>query len=93
MTEIYGPIYGLRGITHGWGRVLTVMGPAGASALLTRIEADGDVGVTAAEGRLTRYVERRKGGLDRLIAANGIILLSKADWDAKKAELGPDILR
>ena len=86
-------IYGLKGITHGWARVLTVMGREGAAALAARIEADDDVSVSAAEGRLTQYVERRKGGLDRLIAANGIILLSKPDWDSKKAELGPAILR
>jgi len=86
-------IYGLKGITHGWARVLTVMGPDGASALLARIEVAEDVSVTAVEGRLTQYIERRKGGLDRLIAANGIILLSKAEWDAKKAELGAVILR
>lgn len=85
-------IYGLKGITHGWAKVLTVMGREGASALAARIETDDDVSLAAAEGRLTQYVERRKGGLDRLIAVNGIVLLSKADWDAKKAELGPAIL-
>lgn len=86
-------IYGLKGITHGWARVLTVMSAQGASTLLAQIEApDDDVSVSAAEGRLTQYLERRKGGLDRLIAANGIVLLSKADWDAKKAELGPAVL-
>ena len=86
-------IYGLKGFTHGWARVLTVMSAEGVSALQARIEAGEDVSVAVAEGRLTQYVERRKGGLDRLIAANGIVLLSKADWDAKKTELGAAILQ
>ena len=86
-------IYGLKGFTHGWARILTVMSAEGASVLASRIEAGAEAEVAAAEGRLIQYIERRKGGLDRLIAENGIVLLSKAEWDAKKAELGTAILR
>ena len=86
-------VYGLKGFTHGWARILTVMSAEGASVLASRIEAGAEAEVAAAGGRLTQYIERRKGGLDRLIAENGIVLLSKAEWDAKKAELGPGILR
>ena len=33
------------------------------------------------------------GALARLIEAHGIIVLTKPDWDAKKAELGDTVLR
>jgi hypothetical protein len=74
-------VYGLYGFTHGWGRLLTVMSPEGAAAALAEIEA-GD------QGRLTQYHEKRRGALARLVARHGIVVLSKAAWDAKKAELG-----
>ena len=86
-------IYGLKGFTHGWARVLTVMGAEGATALRARIETADDVSVATREGRLIQYIERRKGGLDRLIETYGIVLLSKAEWDVKKAELGPAVLQ
>ena len=86
-------IYGLLGFTHGWGRVLTVMSPQGNTRLNARIEAGDEVIVTAGEGRLTQYQERRAGALDRLVAAHGIVLLDKAEWDARKAEAGARIWR
>jgi hypothetical protein len=86
-------VYGLLGATHGWAKVLTVMSPAGASAAQRRIAAGDDVIVAADEGRLPQYIERRKGALDRLIAAHGIIVLSREEWNAKKAALGDAIWR
>ena len=52
-------IYGLYGFTHGWGRLLTVMSPAGRAAALERVAAGEGVEVSAGEGRLTQYHEKR----------------------------------
>jgi hypothetical protein len=86
-------LYGLYVFTHGWATVLTVMSPAGATAALAHVEAGDDVTTSAGEGRLTQYSARREGALERLVEANGIIVLSKPEWDAKKAELGDAIWR
>ena len=86
-------IYGLMGFTHGWGRLLTVMSPAGLSGLVALVTANDDVTLNRQDGRLIQYVEKRKGGLKRLIATNDIQVLTKPEWDAKKAELGEAIWR
>ena len=86
-------IYGLRGFTHGWGIILTVMSPAGDSAVRALIEPGPDIVATGGGGQLTQYQGKRKGALERLIEAHGIIVLDKAAWDAKKAELGDAIRR
>ena len=101
-------LYGLLGFTHNGGRTLTVMSPEGAGAALAAIAARGAAGgaaggeagavteagvaVQAGPGQLTYYQEKRRGALQTLIAANGIAVLDKPAWDAKKAELGPSIL-
>ncbi len=64
----------------------------GASAALRAIAAGNDVITDAGAGRLTYYLEKRAGALARLIEAHGIIVLTKPDWDAKKAELGDAVL-
>ena len=84
-------IYGLRGITHGGGRLLTVMSPEGAAAATAAIDAGGGILTKAANGYLTQYHEIRSGALHRLIETRGIIVLSKPEWDARKAELGDSI--
>ena len=84
-------IYGLYGFTHGWGRLLTVMSPEGRVAALERIAATDGVEVAAGEGRLTQYHEKRRGGLAEMVTANGIVVLDKATWDARKQELGARI--
>lgn len=86
-------IYGLLGFTHGWGRLLTVMSPAGLSDLTGLVAGNDDVTVNRQGGRLIQYVEKRRGGLKRLIEANAIQVLTKPVWDAKKAELGDAIWR
>ena len=86
-------LYGLIGKTHGWGKVLTVMSPAGRTAALAAVDAGDDVIVQAGADRLTVYQQRRAGGLDRMIRENAIAMLTKAEWDAKKAELGAGVLR
>lgn len=87
------PVYGLFGITHGWGVLLTLMSPAGATAIARSIDPGPDIVLHMAEGRLPQYHQRRAGALDRLIEAYGIIVLDNAAWNAKKAELGDAIYR
>jgi hypothetical protein len=85
------PLYGLLGHTHGWAKVLTVMSPLGITAARAAVTAGEDVIVEASPGHLTRYYEKRDGALQRLAEVNGIEILDKADWDAKKAECGDRI--
>ena len=85
-------LYGLRGFTHNGGRTLTVMSPDGASAALAAVEAGPGVATQAGPGQLTYYLEKRRGALQELIAAHGIMVLGKSAWAAKKAALGPGIL-
>ena len=86
-------VYGLRGVTHGAGRVLTVMSAEGMAAVLDSITTDDDVITHAGTGRLTQYQEKRASALDRLIRKYDIVVLSKEDWDRKKMELGDAIWR
>ena len=86
-------LYGLYGFTHGWATVLTVMSPSGATAARRHLEAGDGVIAKAGESRLTQYRARRDGALEGLIEAHGIRVLSKPEWDAKKAELGEAIWR
>ncbi len=90
-------IYGLFGFTHGWAKVLTLMSADGAGALRERIAAAGggflaDLTIDTGPGRLVAYLEKRSGAHRKLVAAHGVVVLDKARWDAKKAELGDGIL-
>ena len=84
-------IYALHGITHGTARVLTVMSPAGARAALGHMAQTDDLIVTAGDGRLTQYLEKRDGALQRLIDTYAIEVLSKPQWDQQKQTLGDKI--
>jgi hypothetical protein len=86
-------IYGLYGFMHGGARALTVMSEAGATAATAAIEPGTDITVVAEDGHLTRYLEKRGGALRRLVERHGIVILTKPDWDAKKAALGEAIYR
>ncbi len=88
--EIYG-LYGF--VHHGWTRVLTVMSPAGASATSARIATPHGLAARGGAGRLTRFTELRDGALDKLVERYGIVVLTKAQWDARKAELGDAVWR
>ena len=84
-------IYGLLGFTHGWGRLLTVMSPEGTAAVKSAVTPGDGIDTKAVDGRLIQYHEIKSGALQRLIQAHGIVVLEKADWDAKKRELGERI--
>lgn len=84
-------IYGLRGVTHGAAQVLTVMSPEGANAARAHMARTDDLIVSAGDGRLTQYLEKRAGALTRLIDTYDIEVLLKAEWDRRKQDLGDDI--
>ncbi len=86
-------IYGLYGFTHNGAKALTVMSPEGACVALQAITAGEDVITDGGAGRLSHYLEKRSGALARLIETHGIIMLDRPAWDAKKTELGDDVLR
>jgi hypothetical protein len=86
-------LYGLKGITHGWGRLVTVMSPQGAAAVTGHIEAGADFHVVAEPGQLPQYHQVRDGALDALVARYGIVMLNPEAWAAKKRELGAAIYR
>ncbi len=83
-------IYALHGITHGWAHVLTVMSPEGARAALDYMTNTDGLIVDAGPNRLTRYLEKRNGALQRLIDAYDIQVLTKTEWDALKHTLAKD---
>ena len=84
-------LYGFYGFTHGWARILTVMSPQGASAIVAAVPGNSDVILQSGEGRLPRYQEKRTGALERLAVTHAIAILTRAEWEARKAELGESI--
>ncbi len=81
-------LYGLRGITHGWGRLLSVMSPAGARAVLDHVVPIEGTTVVAQNGQPVQYHQVRDGALDALVARFGIVELDQAAWAARKSEIG-----
>lgn len=86
-------MYGVLSITHhGWSKVLTVMCDRGRGTALAVIQPGEGIEVRAEEGRLTQYYGQTTGHLERLADRHGVVMLGRADWNAKKNELGPIIL-
>jgi hypothetical protein len=81
-------LYGLRGITHGWGRLINVMSPAGADAILAHIETGEAYMVIATSGAPLQFHQAKGGSIDGLIERYGIIELDLPAWERKKAEFG-----
>jgi len=81
-------LYGLRSITHGWGRLLHVMSPAGARAVLDHIDAGEAFMVVATDGAPVQFHQAKGGTIDDLVARYGITELDLEAWNRKKAELG-----
>jgi hypothetical protein len=84
-------IYGLFGVTHGAAHVLTVMSPDGARAALDHMTRTEDLIVNSGEGRLTQYLEKRDGALQRLIDTYDVEVLTKTQWDRRKRTLSDRI--
>ena len=83
--------FGLMGKTHGGAVVLTVMSPAGASAVTAELDPGDDLIAFGGAGRLTQFHEKRGGAIRQLVDRHEILLLSKPEWDNKKNELGEAI--
>lgn len=86
-------LYGLKGFTHGGGLLLTLMSPEGRSAMIEALVLDPAELRLEQTGGLAQVHEIADGGLDRLVAAHGILLLDFAAWQARKMELGVAIWR
>ena len=85
-------LYGHLGWSHGGARVITLMSPAGAGAVIDRLAGDDDVFLLfSGERQLPHYQLRRPGVIGRLAEAHGIVLLDFEAWTARKAELGEAI--
>ncbi len=85
-------LYGLRGITHGWGRLIHVMSPAGADAVLDHIEPGEAFSVSATPGASVQFHQAKGGSIDALVERYGIRELKLTAWERKKAELGDSAL-
>ena len=83
-------LYGLRGITHGWGRLMSVMSPSGAKAVLAALDGGNDVEVVARPAQPVQLHQLRAGALDALVARHGIVELDQAAWATRKQALGKD---
>jgi hypothetical protein len=81
-------LYGLRGITHGWGRLINVMSPDGAQAVLAHIETGEAFMVIATPGAPLQFHQAKGGSIDELVRRYGIRELDLATWERKKSELG-----
>lgn len=92
-SSLFRPLifFGLYGFSHGWARILTVMSPEGVGAIITTVKPGDGIHLQAGNGKLPQYHERREGALNRLAEEFGIVILTKAEWDSKKSELGDAI--
>ena len=89
------PVYGLRGITHASGVLMTLMSAEGASALAGRLAplAGVDLRLETPPGSLPVCHEIRAGALTRLVETLDVQVLDFADWSARKRELGGAVYR
>ncbi len=79
--------YGLRGITHGGAKILTVMATQGRHAIDTTMVERDNLLVYPGIGELVQFHEQRSGALNSLIDRYAIRVLSKAEWDEKKKSI------
>jgi hypothetical protein len=85
-----GPvIYGLPGITHGSGHVLHLLSPAGPEAVLDRLSGREGLRLLNPGAAIPCFLELRDGKFDALVEEMGIEILTKDEWDLRKAELEP----
>jgi hypothetical protein len=87
-------LYGHLGWSHGGARVITLMSPDGAGAVIERFaHEDGLSLLFAGERRLPHYHVQQDGTLARLIEDHDIVVLDFAAWTDKKIKLGAAIWR
>ena len=86
-TSIDTEFYGLRGITHGGAKLLTVLSTTGKDSINEVIVQREDLSAYPGAGELVQFHEKRSGALDKLIQRYVIDVLSKVEWDDKKKEI------
>ncbi|MDH3693452.1 MAG: hypothetical protein OER96_02640 [Gammaproteobacteria bacterium] len=79
--------YGLRGITHGGAKLLTVLSASGKDSINEVIVQRTDLMAYPGAGQLVQFHEKRSGALNALIERYNIRVLSKTEWDDKKKEV------
>ena len=85
-------LFGLKGFSHGATRLITVMSPAGITAVIERLTFDpGEIRAEIYPGILPQYHEKVRGGVDRLVERHGIVVLDFPAWTEKKARFGSSI--
>lgn len=87
MTDGSTALFGLKGITHGWGRVLSIQSPRGNAYLLAHLRETSGLKRITSPGRCVRYQEQTAGAIDTFINRYGIVLLDHNSWNEKKHEL------
>lgn len=85
--KITPEFYGLRGITHGSAKLLTVMSTLGKDTINEVVVERDDLLVYPEAGELVRFYEKRGGALDKLIQRYTIQVLNKTEWDDRKREI------
>ncbi len=89
-------VFGLRGITHGGAKSLTMMSSSGASALSQKVAVlaeDLPLNLRTHVGYLPIVYERRQGDIDAVVRALSVQILEKSCWDEQKNRLGDTIYR
>ncbi len=85
-------LYGLRGWCHGAAFLITVMSPSGTEKVVETLQYDpDDLRIEWYAGGLPRYLEKRRGGISRLVEKYGICVLGYREWTSVKAKLGSTI--
>ncbi len=85
-------LYGHLGWSHGGARVITLMSPDGAGAVLERFAGlDGIALLFTGERQLPHYHVQQDGTLELLIEDHDIVILDFIAWTDKKSELGDAI--
>ncbi len=80
-------LYGFITRTHGWAKVLTVIGPAGPAAIWQGLSEGADLIPLSGQGAWPRFQEKRNGAIDAFAGEHGIQILDRPAWAEKKAEI------
>jgi len=82
-------LYGLPGITHGSGHILHLLSPEGAEAVTSLLSGRQDLRLLNPGMSIPCFLELKDGTFDALARELGIRILTKQEWDERKAELNP----
>ena len=80
-------LYGLPGITHGSGHILHLLSPAGTQAVLDLLAGYDGLRLLNTGAAIPCFLELQDGKFDTLVRDLGVEILTKTQWDRRKAEL------